>query len=335
MTYDFLGITFGAWHYRYSVWLLIFFTTLIYWNIIRKNSIAKKLASDKWRSRLLPGYSLRKNSMRALLFLIGLFFLFLALMRPQWGKKEDILEQEGRHLLIALDVSRSMLCQDVKPNRLECAKAKIKALLSQLKSDCVGLIIFSGSTIVQCPLTRDYTAFNMFLDQLDANTIASGTTALDQAIKKAIEVFKEMPTRKNKLVVTFTDGEDFSSNLATIKKDAQELGLTIFTIGVGTSQGAPVPLIDEKGMLSGHQRDQKGNVVMSCLNEGILSSLAQDCGGNYINFTLDDSDIEQLIKNVERFEKERFDEKKVSLLQEQYHYFVAIAFICFIIEWLL
>lgn len=335
MIFELGGITFAAWQYRYFLILLFVIIALLYWNLSKKDRLAHTLASHKWRARLLPGYSYKKNSIKAFLFSIGFFFLLLALFRPQWDKKDDIVEQDGRDLLIALDVSRSMLCQDIKPNRLEHAKIKIKKIMQLLKSDRIGLIIFSGSTIVQCPLTRDYAAFNLFLDQLDAQTIASGTTALDQAIKQAIEVFKSMPSKKNKLLVTFTDGEDFSSNLAQIKQDAQQLGLTIFTMGVGTIEGAPVPLIDEKGNLQGHQRDQRGNVVISPLNEGILRSLAADCGGIYISSTQDDLDIRQLVNRVELFEKERLEEKKLSLLQEQYHYFAAIAFICFIIEWLL
>lgn len=205
------------------------------------------------------------------------------------------------------------------------------------KLDCerVGLLIFSGSTIIQCPLTTDYSAFFMFLDQLDAETISSGTTALDKAIKKALEVFGGMEGKKHKLLAIFTDGEDFSSNLADIKQKALQEGMTIFTIGLGTPEGAPIPILNEKGEPVDHQRDEKGAVVISRLNEGILRAVADESGGTYLRAQEDDHDVNTLIAKVQQFEKEAFEDKQISNLQERYPYFVAVAFVCFMLEWLL
>src|SRR5579872_3626291 len=191
--------------------------------------------------QLLRNVNGQKQFIKSCLITVGFLFLCIALLRPQWSKSEETVAQSGRDVYIALDISRSMLASDSKPNRLICAKEKIKRLLKKLSCERVGLILFSGSAFVQCPLTADYAAFYLYLDAVDAELISSGTTALDQAIRQALSSFEATPGRKNKLLVLFTDGEDFSHNLHDIKQEAAQAGLSIFTIGVGTPEGAPVP----------------------------------------------------------------------------------------------
>lgn len=283
----------------------------------------------------LRNVSPNKQLLKCMLMAIGTLFLCLALLRPQWDKAEETIIQEGRDLYIALDISRSMLATDCKPNRLIFAKEKIKRLIKKLSSERVGLILFSGSAFVQCPLTSDYSAFYLYLDAVDAELISSGTTALDQAIRQALTSFASTPDRKSKLLVLFTDGEDFSHNLHDIKQEAIEAQLSIFTMGVGTPEGAPVPLFDAHGTLIGHQKDMHGGVVISRLNEGILHSLSQDAGGSYQRATESDGDIALFIKAVEAFDKEQLAERKHSRYEDQYHYFLLVSFICFVLEWLL
>ena len=293
------------------------------------------LVSKKFESLLLQKFSRTRFFIKIILFWLGMLFLFIALLRPQWDKKEEIVEQEGRDLLIALDISRSMLAQDEKPNRLEFAKEKIKKLLYNLSCERVGLILFSGATIVQCPLTTDYSAFFMFLDQIDVETISDGTTSIDQAIRQAIAVYDLMSEKKTKLVCLFTDGEDFSKNLSGIKENAAKQGLSIVTFGIGSENGAPVPIIDKDGKQIGFEKNNDGSVVMSKLNEGILKNLSKQTGGAYIHAIQSDADIKEMIKLVESFEKDKFDDKSFGRLQEKYYYFVFISFICFVLEWLL
>lgn len=283
----------------------------------------------------LRNHSQTKQLFKSILFCTGFLFLCIALLRPQWNKSEEAVAQEGRDLYIALDISRSMLATDSAPNRLQCAKEKIKRLVKKLSCERVGLILFSGSAFVQCPLTTDYGAFFLYLDAVDAELISSGTTALDQAIQQALTSFASVPERKSKLLVLFTDGEDFSHNLNDIKQQAAESHLSIFTIGVGTPEGAPVPLFDHHGNIIGHQKDVQGGVVISRLNEGILSSLSQDAGGTYIRATDGDEDIISFVRAVQSFEKEQFAEQKLSRYEDQYHYFLLVSFICFALEWIL
>lgn len=335
MSGEWFGITWGALNNLIYAPLLLLAAALLWYRVVRYMRAQQALAKGAYARQFLVHASSWRAIVKALLLFCATFFLFLALLRPMWRKKEEMVQQEGRDLVIALDVSRSMLATDCELNRLSCAKEKIKKLLSLLSSERVGLLLFSGTSIVQCPLTTDYAAFLLFLDQIDAETISSGSTALDQAIERARELFNAMPNKKNKLLVIFTDGEDFSSNLSTVKQEAINDGVHIFTIGVGTVEGAPIPLFDERGKQIGHQTDKRGKVVISHLNEGILQGLAHDSGSLYLRITPDDQDLRELVSAVTRFETEQFEEKKVALLEEQYHYFLMMSFACLVIEWIL
>jgi Ca-activated chloride channel family protein len=316
--------------------VLIIVIILLVYAVMRRRKIIALLAASRWSDLIMHASSTYRAVFKMVLMIIGCSALFLALLQPQWDKKEETVEQEGRDLFIGLDISRSMLAQDLTPDRLTFAKQKIKKLIKKLSCERVGLILFSGSTFVQCPLTTDYGAFHLFLDQIDVETISSGSTAIDEAIKQALAAFSRGADRKHKLLVLFTDGEDFSSNLTKVKQDAVNAGMHIFAIGVGTADGAPIPLFDARGNQQGHQVDKKGKVVITRLNEGILYNLAQDSGGTYLRAQPDsDTDIDALVRNVEMFEKERMDDKKISKFHEQYPYFVGVSFICFLLEWLL
>jgi len=335
MKFELFGITFNAAQNIFFFPVLILGIILIFWRLIKRRKNINKLASKAQVRLLVKNVSPFKHVSKAIFLSIAMFFLFLALLQPQWNKKEEIVLQEGRDLFVAIDISKSMLAKDYKPNRLEFAKKKIKKLVNMLGSDRVGLIVFSGATSVQCPLTADDSAFFMFLDQLDVETIASGTTSIDQPIKRALEIFKSMDGKKNKLLVLFTDGEDFSSNLAAVRNEAAKEGLKIFTMGVGTPEGAPIPNLDQRGNQVGHIKDRYGNVVITRLNEGILSALAQETGGVYMKMTEDDADIKKLVSMVQKIEKEKFEDKKFSRLEEQYPYFLLVSFLCLALEWLL
>lgn len=313
--------------------ILVSIVLVIYRMQLKQQAVA--LLAGKWSMQVIKNYNPRSHKLKSLLLSLGIIFLWISVLRPQWNKREETIAQEGRDLLIALDISRSMLATDCEPNRLSMAKTKIKRMLNLFDCERVGLLLFSGSAFVQCPLTTDYGAFLMYLDHVDAETISSGTTSLDAALKVALDTYDAVPHKKTKLLVMFTDGEDFSDNLKQYKKQAQEQGLHVFTIGVGTPEGAPIPLYNEQGETVGHQKDGKGNVVISQLNQQVLHSLAKDAGGTYMQITKDNKDIKKLVSQITRFEKEQFEEKKVAQLDDKYHYFLMVSFVCFALEWLL
>lgn len=295
------------------------------------------LSTPERRPTLFKNFSFTKISIRFAALGFALTCIFLALMRPQTPDATTHLgEEQGRDLLIALDISRSMLAEDLKPNRLAAAKKKILTLLESLGAERVGLIVFSGAALVQCPLTKDFEAFKLFLDALDAESVSSGSTALDRALTVAIDLFKNNKERKNKLLVLFTDGEDFSHTLEQVKKEAHELQLSVCTVGVGTPQGAPIPLFDELGRKQGYQKDTDGSVVMSRLNEVKLADIAQALSGYYIRLNEStNDDIATLINWVTQFEKEHFASEEITTYQEYFMYLSGLAFVLMLIEWIL
>lgn len=321
---------------EHKIYFLLFAIAIIFlaYRLMRSYQLIRLLGKRVEGQTFLQNTSITRITLKAILWSLALFVIFLTLLKPSWNKKEEQVIQEGRDIFVALDISRSMLAQDILPYRLAHAKKMIHQLVDALPSDRVGLILFSGSSFVQCPLTRDRSAFYMYLDQIDSDTIASGTTALDKAIEQALIAFKESGTNKNKLLLLFTDGEDFSSNLAELKHEAQSQGATIFTIGVGTPQGAPIPTFDIRGNQTGHLKDKKGDVVITALNEGILQNLAHDVGGIYVHAQKGEHNLEGLIRLIEAREKEKQEERKFAQYEQQYPFFLTIGFILLIIEWL-
>ncbi len=293
----------------------------------------QKRTAHQLGSELLKNFSVRRAFIKTLLRFLSVLFLVLAIGRPQWGTSEQVVEQEGRDVLIALDVSRSMLAQDNKPSRLDAAKTKIKQLLDRLTAERVSLMIFSGIAVVQCPFTSDTGAFMSFLDMADVETISSGTTAIDKAVALGIKTFEDLPGRKHRIMVLFTDGEDFSTD-EKVSQQAKEAGLHLFTVGVGTPEGAPIPLYNHQGKQQGHLRDN-GTTVITKLNEHRLAMLAQQTDGRYIRMEDGDNDIGTLVSEIHRFEKEKFDDMIFSSERERYALFAGLSFMFLLVEWIL
>lgn len=332
---DFFGIHWAGFDRVIMVPLVVGIIFLLLRSLRERLRVAALLSHPSHEGMFLKNFSARKERYKFALGSIGLVLLFLALLLPQWGKREEIVAQEGRDLLIVLDISRSMLAQDMRPNRLMFAKLKIRTLLSKLKAERVGLILFSSSAFVHCPLTNDYAAFLLFLEQVEVEQFSLGTTAIDNALLEAVKLFGQAQGRKNKLVALMTDGEDFSQNLDEVKRVSAEEGITLFALGVGTAEGAPVPKFDRAGNQIGHETDAQGSIAMTKLNEELLSTITQELHGRYIRLRPDDGDIDELVSIVQQYEKEQFAEQKISQYEHQYHWFLLGAFFCILLEWLL
>ena len=315
--------------------IIIVATALLIARFMWQKKTAQLLGGTEGPQPLLKNFSLTRKFSKVIFMVLSLVFLMLALARPSWGSEQQTISQEGRDVLIALDISRSMLAQDCKPSRLECAKSKIKELLTQLVAERVSLLVFSGVAMIQCPFTTDTQAFLNFLDMADAESISSGTTALDAALEKALSAFEHASGRKKKLVLLFTDGEDFSQDLPAIKKKAEEKDLHLFIIGVGSPEGAPIPLYDDKGSQKGHLKDETGNTVMTRLNESLLAQLGENMNGAYIRMTQTDEDIRSIISYVHHFEKEKFDDTTLEVRNEKYFVFAALSALFLFLEWIL
>lgn len=333
---ELFGIQFAEYYYIIFIGpLFLCAIFLLIYKFVWSKNIVKLLVGPKKIGFLLRNFSLKKEIIKIIFMILSLSFLSIALLRPRWGENEELVTRQGNDLLIALDISRSMLAQDVKPNRLIFAKEKIKKLVNNLNTDRVGLIVFSGGAFVQCPLTSDFGAFFTFLNAVDTETISSGTTSINSAIEKAIETYKSMPKKKNKLLILFTDGEDFSKSSDDVKQKLKSIGLRVFTVGVGTYEGAPIPIVNDEGVQTGYQKDKQSKIVISKLDEKKLQDIADQTDAIYVKGGSSDSDIKILMQKINEFEKEKFEDKKFLDLEEKFYYFALLSLVFLLLHWLL
>lgn len=315
------------------IFLILIFVVLKNYFRIRQSS--SQLFDNSHKILIFSGFSMIKQWIKTFALSASIIFIFLALLQPQWDKKDQNIIQEGRDLLFLLDISQSMLAKDLKPNRLEFAKLKIRTILSKMKADRVGLIVFSGSAFLQCPLTVDHAAFMMYLNHIDAETLSSGTTNIAKALQKSVDVFKQAQERKNKIVVMITDGEDYSINLDQAKNWASQQNIHLFALGVGTPEGAPIPKFDSYGKQIGHYTETDGSIATSKLNEELLSNITKTLNGTYFRATYQDNDADQLVNILQSYEKEKISEKQFSLYHDQYPWFLGIAWVMLLLDWVL
>ncbi len=285
--------------------------------------------------QLVSGHRWYKPYLRFIFSVIAAISLSLALLQPRWGLEQEMVQQEGRDLLVAIDISRSMLAKDYEVSRLELAKDTVKKLVSHLSCDRVGLLLFASSAWVQCPLTEDYGALKSFIDMIDYESISFGSTDLAAPIVTALDVYERMPSKKNKILILLTDGEDLVGNKNDIQHRAHEAGLSLFVIGLGTQEGAPIPCYDAHGAQRGHITNHDGSVVISRLCEDVLSEMVAAIGGNYISYFPDDRHIMHLVSAVEQYEKELYRESSVNKKRAQYQWFVGTALVASGLEFLL
>ena len=290
--------------YLNLLWVLPALALFFFWSFRTRRERLEKIVSPSLIPRLTEEFSRGKAVLRSL-FLIG-FFLFgiLAAARPQWGARLEMVNRRGVDLIAALDTSYSMNAEDIAPNRLEKAKGEIRRLIQRSEGDRIGLITFSGKAIVQCPLTLDHGAADLFLDIADTGMIPEPGTSLASAIETATSAFVEKE-RKYKVLVLFTDGEDLEGQVDNAVRKAKEAGVIIYAIGTGTPQGKPIPIRDEKGDVVEYRKDSDGKIVVSSLDERSLAEIAAQTGGRYFRATTSENEIDELYRDISGSGKER------------------------------
>ena len=280
---------------------------------------------------LTGSFDRKKQKMKTVLVSVSVLMIILALMRPQWGFEWQEVKRSGLDILIAIDTSKSMLAEDVKPNRLERSKLAVKDLIKKLRGDRIGLIAFAGSSFLQCPLTVDYGGFMLSLDSLDVNAIPKGGTSLTSAIKTALESY-EGGVKKYKTLVIITDGEDHEGNAAELAEKAKEKGIKIFTIGIGTKEGELIPVSDENGNVS-YLKDRKGNVVKTRLDESTLQQIALNTGGSYVKATGTEFGLDLIYEEkLSKMEKREVENKMVRKYEERFQILLGFALLLLCIE---
>ncbi|MBO4605228.1 MAG: VWA domain-containing protein [Bacteroidales bacterium] len=285
----------------------------------------RRFGDEKMVRDLMPHYSSAKGWVRIVLFTLAFMFFVIGLARPQIGAKLSERKIKGAEIMICLDVSNSMLAEDYSPNRLERAKMAISAIVDKLRDDRIGLIIFAGSSFVQLPVTTDYVSAKMFLSSIDAGSIPVQGTAIGDAIHTAMKSFSAQ-SEKSRVIILITDGENHEDDAVAAAKEAGESGIRIYTIGVGSTHGQPIPI---DGQLL---TDKDGNIVVSKLDETVLRKVAAASGGAYVHAGNDEFGLNPIVDDIRRMEGEEFSSVVFEEYDEQYMYFFALALLLLVIE---
>jgi Ca-activated chloride channel family protein len=303
---------------------------LFWWFQAWKRSAMRKFASPHFGSLLIQDYSRWKQPIKFLLFATGIFFLVLGLSNPQMGTKLEEVKRNGVDLMICVDLSNSMLAEDIKPNRLQNAKRAISKLLERLRNDRIGLIVFGGEAYTQLPLTTDYGAAKMFLKTIDTDIIPIQGTAIGKAIELAENSFQEeSPT--SKAIIVITDGENHEDDAAEAAGNAYSRDIVVHTIGMGTPKGAPIPLYHGSKNV-GYRKDKDGNSVVSKLNENMLMEIAQAGGGQFVRATNAGTGLDYIFDEIERMEQAEFGTKVYTDYEDRFQYFTAFGLFFLLLE---
>ncbi|MBI2945394.1 MAG: VWA domain-containing protein [Candidatus Wallbacteria bacterium] len=299
---------------------------------------AKRQALDRFGShdlmlRLTSSASLTRQYIKMALMLSGMFWLVVAMARPQFGTVVESIRREGSDLVIALDVSKSMLAQDMKPNRLVKAKSEIQSLLARLHGNRVGLVVFAGSAFLQCPLTTDYRAMEVFLDAVDTDSVSRHGTDLGEAIRTALKAFEDR-SGNFRAIALITDGEDNEGKGAEAAKEAATAGVRIFTIGVGSTAGEPVPVGGQTGE-GGYKKSKAGEIVLSRLDAAGLAEIARVTHGVFHQATREELELETVYREIESLEKHELYSKEMARYQDQFQVFLALGLLLLAAEWFL
>ncbi len=295
----------------------------IIWIRRRNKQLIARLGNPLLLQRLSTGINHRNREWKDLLALAALGMIIISLARPQWGHEVKEIDQEGLQVIVALDVSQSMLVEDIKPNRLERAKLEIADLMAQLKGDEIGIVLFSGASFLQVPLTSDYMTALSYLEYANPGVISRPGTVIGEAIRTAQRGF-DPNLSSQKVLIVMTDGEDHETDPLTAAQEAADGDIMIYTIGFGTPEGEPVPETDQFGNIIGYKLDQDGNVVISQLNEDSLQSIAEI--GNGVNYraTASGEELKNLLSEINSLQKANLQSRVETRLIERYQSFLAI-----------
>lgn len=298
---------------------LVFVILIILRNIKRRNSL-RRLGDWELVKKLTPHYAKNLPSYKILLLTTALAFIILALARPQFGEKKEIVKKEGIEIMIALDISNSMLAEDITPNRLERAKYALSKLVDKLYNDKLGFIVFAGNSFVQLPMTHDYSAAKLFMSTISPELISQQGTSIGSAIELAAKSFSS-ESEIGKAIIIITDGEEHSGNAIAAAKAAKAKGIQVFTIGMGLEKGAPIPITGKKGQFL---KDENGQTVISKLNPIFLKKVAEAANGTYIQASNTNVGLNDILDEINRLNTEAFESTQFVAHAEQFQYFLAI-----------
>lgn len=296
--------------------IILLFLVIQYWKYKTQNNFADKPLLKK----LSPNKSVFKPVLKITIFCIAFLCLALALVNPKIGTKLETVKREGVDIVFAIDVSKSMLAEDMAPNRLEKSKQLVTQIINNLASDRIGIIAYAAKAFPQLPITTDYAAAKMFLQSMNTDMLSSQGTAINEAIRLGKTYFDD-EQQTNRVLIIVSDGEDHSDEAAAVAEEAHEEGIRIFTIGVGELKGGPIPE-KRKGIVLRYKKDSQGETVITKLNEQTLKNIAQAASGTYINGGNTNRVVETIREVLNNMDKTEFEAKQLAGFKDQFQWFL-------------
>jgi Ca-activated chloride channel family protein len=298
--------------------IIVLFLLLQFW----KRYVQNKFISKQSLKKLSPNKSLFKPILKIIVLCLAFVCLIIALVNPKIGTKLETVKREGVDIVFAIDVSKSMLAEDIAPNRLEKSKQLVTQIINNLASDRIGIIAYAAKAFPQLPITTDYAAAKMFLQSMNTDMLSSQGTAIDEAIQLA-RTYYDDDEQTNRVLIIISDGEDHNNVASNVAEQASEEGIRIFTIGVGDIKGAPIP-IKRNGIVLNYKKDNQGETVITRLNEETLKNIAAQANGIYINGTNTNQVVEEIRDILNKMDKKEFEAKQFAEYKDQFQWFLAL-----------
>ncbi len=314
-------------------WLLLIIPIIIAFFIVLqlwKRYVQNKFISKQMLKKLSPNKSLFKPILKLFVLCLAFVCLIIALVNPKIGTKLETVKREGVDIVFAIDVSKSMLAEDIAPNRLEKAKQLVTQIINNLASDRIGIIAYAAKAFPQLPITTDYAAAKMFLHSMNTDMLSSQGTAIDQAIQLA-RTYYDDDEQTNRVLIIISDGEDHSDFASDVAEEASYEGIRIFTIGVGTINGGPIP-IKRNGIVLNYKKDSQGETVITRLNEETLKDIAAKANGVYINGSNTKQVVEEIRDILNKMDKKEFEAKQFAEFKDQFQWFLALGLFFFFLD---
>ncbi|MEN9331226.1 MAG: hypothetical protein RLZZ94_316 [Bacteroidota bacterium] len=307
---------------------------VLFWMFIRwKKKALARFGKMEIINNLFPEVSLTRPTLKFWIRWVAFISLIIGLCGPLIGSKLEEVKRKGSDIIICLDVSNSMLAEDLMPNRLERAKQAISRLIDKLEGDRVGIVVFAGDAYTQLPITTDYGAAKLFLTQINTDIVPTQGTAIGAAIDLATTSFTDT-IKKNSAIVIITDGENHEDDAIEAAKSASEQGVKVYTIGMGSEQGTPIPIYSN-GAKVGYRQDNSGQTIMTKLNSVMLEDIAEAGKGKFIHATNSDDGLSIVLKELSALDKKEFKAKMYTSFENQFQFFLAIALFLFIIDFII
>jgi Ca-activated chloride channel family protein len=317
-------------HYFYLFALIPLLLGMFWLSWQYRKRALRRFGHEQVINKLMPWRSVRRPWFKFLVLLIAFSMLILALANPLVGSRMQEAQRQGIDVIIALDVSRSMLAEDIKPNRIDRAKLSVSRLIDRLENDRVGLVVFAGNAITQVPLTTDHSAAKMMLRTVNTNSVSVQGTAIGSAIERSLASFQGEDL-KNKVIIIISDGENHMDDPIAQARQAAQAGVIIHTVGIGTMAGAPIPVY-RNNQLAGFLRDNEGNTVVTRYDEVTLRAIAEATGGVFRQGTGADMGLNSILDEIRKMEKDTFETLVFADYQSRFNYFIAQALLFLVFE---